>query len=417
MKPRTVLAAAAGVAALAVAASPALASGGEHGHDDAVTLLGRAVLPALTFAPGGPSGSLLGTAPINGVMPPFAGQPVQGVSAVLDAGWGWYWAMPDNGFGAKENSADFLLRVYKVRPDFETRRGGSGTVQVGQIVQLRDPDARIPFALTRADRLLTGSDFDIESVRRDRDGGFWFGDEFGPWLLHTDATGKVLEAPIPLPGVKSPQNQTLGSATANLPRSKGFEGMAISKDGRTLYPMLEGALTTDSDQRRLLINEFDVRSRTYTGRTWQYRLESPANAIGDLTRLDRSRLLVIERDNGQGATALFKKIYELDLRRVGPDGFLVKREVVDLLAIADPNGISLPGRPGDLGLGATFAFPFQTIESVLPLGDERLLVANDNNFPFSAGRNPALPDDNEFIVLGVDDLGGHGARGRDRDDD
>ncbi len=30
--------------------------------------------------------------------------------------------MPDNGFGAKGNSADFLLRLYRVRPRWETAR-------------------------------------------------------------------------------------------------------------------------------------------------------------------------------------------------------------------------------------------------------------------------------------------------------
>lgn len=51
-------------------------------------LEGRAVLPAQTFAPGPISGTLLGSAPINGVPIPFPSQPVQGVSAVLDAGDG-----------------------------------------------------------------------------------------------------------------------------------------------------------------------------------------------------------------------------------------------------------------------------------------------------------------------------------------
>jgi hypothetical protein len=58
-----------------------------------------------------------------------------------------------------------------------------------------------------------------------------------------------------------------------------------------------------------------------------------------------------------------------------------------------------PARAGDFGLGDPFRFPFQTIESVLPLDAERLLVINDNNYPFSAGRNPALPDDTELIVV------------------
>ena len=34
--------------------------------------------------------------------------------------------------------------------------------------------------------------------------------------------------------------------------------------------MLEGALTTDADQRRLIINEFDVR-RELHGKQWFYR--------------------------------------------------------------------------------------------------------------------------------------------------
>jgi hypothetical protein len=388
----------AAVVVLAVAVAAAA-----RGSDEP-QLEARAVLPALTFAAGPPSGSLLGTAPINGVTPPFPGQPVQGISAVLDGPGDTYWAMPDNGYGAKENSADFLLRVYRFRPDFETANRGSGTVAVEGFVQLRDPDRRIPFAITNAtgERLLTGSDFDIESVRIDREGDFWFGDEFGPWLVHTDATGKVLEAPIPLPGVKSPQNQTLGpTETPNLGRSNGFEGTAISLNRKTLFPMLEGALTTDPDPRRRFIYEFDLRRGAYTGERLQYRTEAPTNAIGDLTMLDGKKLLVIERDNAQGPAAAFKRIFVVDLREVGADGFLVKHEVLDLLAIRDPEGISLPARPGDFGLGDPFRFPFQTIESVLPLGGSRLLVANDNNFPFSAGRNAGLPDDNELIVVRV----------------
>ena len=129
------------------------------------------MLPAETYADGPPSGAALGTAPINGVTPPFGGQPVQGFSAVLDAGGGEYWAMPDNGFGAKANSGDFLLRMYRIAPDFETAVGGSGTIAVGEHISLRDPDSRIPFPIVRGDlpgRLLTGGDFDIESARRDR---------------------------------------------------------------------------------------------------------------------------------------------------------------------------------------------------------------------------------------------------------
>ncbi|MEO6526837.1 MAG: esterase-like activity of phytase family protein [Gemmatimonadaceae bacterium] len=373
-------------------------------NDDEPTLLARAILPSNAYQPGPPSGAFI-TAD-NGVTPPFPGQPIPGFSAVLAAKDGTFWAMPDNGYGAKTNSGDFLLRLYRVQPDFKTDKGGSGTVAVLDYLQLRDPGGKIPFALYRPDRLLTGADFDLESVRQDRNGDFWFGEEFGPFLLHTDASGKVLEAPIPLPGVQSPQNPFLLDPNAwTIRASRGFEPMALSVDGKTLYPMLEGALRNDPDIRRRIINEFDLRTKRYTGRTWQYRTDeaSPGDVIGDMTALDEHRFVLIERDDFQGVQAQVKKIYLIDLRRVDAQGFLEKRLVLDLLRIADPNGISLPARPDEFGVGRVFSFPLQSVESLEVLGGERLLIANDNNYPFSDGRwiGRDKPDDTEMIIVRV----------------
>ena len=374
------------------------------------TLEAFARLPADTFRTGPTSGQFIAAA--NGRIPPFIDkQPVQGISAVLNGPGGDFWVMPDNGFGAKDNSADYVLGLYRVSPHFKTAHGGSGTIDVEQFVALRDPDRKINFAIVadgtfypnsgipvdpqiRARKLLTGADFDIESVRQAHDGTLWFGDEFGPFLLHTDRTGNVLDAPFPLPGVRSPQNPFLGSGTPNLPRSKGFEGMAISPDGKTLYPLLEGALTTDLDQRRLIINEFNVKARRYTGRQWFYRLEEVGFSIGDMTAIDEGSFLVIERDTFEGDAARFKKIFVVDFDEVDADGFLVKRQVADLLHIRDPHHLG--------GTGDVFRFPFQTIESVLPLGNRHLAVLNDNNYPFSAGRAAGQSDPDEFIIIRLD---------------
>ena len=54
------------------------------------------------------------------------------------------------------------------------------------------------------------------------------------------------------------------------------------------------------------------------------------------------------------------------------------------------------------GQGATFTFPFQTIESVIPLNERELGVLDDNNYPFSSARVPGQPDPNEFIVIRLD---------------
>ena len=55
--------------------------------------------------------------------------------------------MPDNGFGAKANSRDFLIRAYFLRPDFKTADGGSGEIEVGDHISFRDPFDRIGFPI------------------------------------------------------------------------------------------------------------------------------------------------------------------------------------------------------------------------------------------------------------------------------
>ncbi len=343
------------------------------------TLTAFASLPALTFVPGSePSGAALGTAPVNGVAAPWADQPVQGFSGVLPNSDGTFHVLSDNGFGNKANSADFLLRIHHIAPVPRT-----GRVDVLGGLNLTDPDGHVPFPLTRPDRVLTGADFDVESIVRGRDGSYWIGDEFGPWLLHFDRAGRLLTAPVPLPGVRAPENP---AGNPNLGGSKGFEGMASSPDGRHLYPLLEGTVAGDTPGD-LRMYEFDVRAGAYTGKQWTYRLESPANAIGDAIPVDSRRFLIIERDNNQGDAAALKRIYLAERR--GP--VLHKTLLVDLLDIANPRRLG--------GFGPVFRFPFVTIEDVALLDGRTIAVLNDNNFPGSAGRTPNVPDNNEFITV------------------
>lgn len=205
-----VFAAALAAAALAGGCSDDGNASGPAGAVAEPTLTARAVLPAATFAAGPSSAKYLNGQATNGQTVPFASQPVQGFSAVLRNADGSFLVMPDNGYGTLENSADFNLRVYTVEPAFKSAAGGSGSVAVRGFIELRDPDKKIPFAIVNhftADRVLTGADFDIESMQRAPDGTLWFGDEFGPFLIHADATGKLLDAPISLPDFENPGKQ------------------------------------------------------------------------------------------------------------------------------------------------------------------------------------------------------------------
>lgn len=424
-------------------------------------LVGWALMPAQTTAVGPTSGQFAITPSSAPYLPIAAGQPVQGFSAVLDGPRpGTYRVLPDNGFGAMDNSADTLLRMYAVRPDWKLWSGsrivGSGTVSPvafrggrqlpsfidESFIGLRDPDHKLTFTLQsdldryygvatnppvdpaiKAERLLTGADLDIEAVRADKRGHLWFGDEFGPFLIETDKSGKVLRAEIQLPNarpagstatgayVQSPQNPFLAGAAPNLNRSNGFEGLAINASRTKLYPLLEGTVVGDP-ARSLRISEFDLKSETYTGRTLLYRLEPQGTNIGDFTAVNDHQFLVIERNGGTATSGTpYKHIFLIDLDRVSADGFVLKTDIVDLMNLVDTHDLNGDGQ-------TVFTFPYVTIESVLILDPRTLLVINDNNFPGGGGRS-AAPDQTEFLQIKLDqplDLR-DSARGANEDQD
>ena len=123
--------------------------------------------------------------------------------------------------------------------------------------------------------------------------------------------------------------------------------------------------------------------------------------MADAKALDGGRLLVMERNDFEGTQAVFKRVYEIDLPRDGrsDERFVDKRELVDLLALRTSNGAAAPTGPGDRGLGNPFSFLLRSVESILPLDQGRLLVANDNNYPFDAGHHDGVADGNEWIVV------------------
>ncbi|MEE9162727.1 MAG: esterase-like activity of phytase family protein, partial [Candidatus Neomarinimicrobiota bacterium] len=360
-------------------------------------LVGYARLPADTFRDGPPSTNRPGL----GVLQPRArwqGQPVQGISSVRPAGertnagapaGGSYWALSDNGFGAKVNSASYLLCIYRLRFHWKTAAGGEGSVELEETVELRDPHIRAGFPIEREDeaaRRLTGADFDPESMDVASDGSFWIGEEFGPYLLHFSAAGVLLSSPIPARvaeadgavEVRSPDRA--GGGRSNLGRSKGFEGLTLVPGGG-MHLLLEGSLRDEASDKLRLFRYAEGLSYVLAT-AWRYPLERPEHAIGELTYwAERETYLVLERDGGHGRKAKFKRLFGWRPGQGGGE----KRELADLLDIADPHGLA--------GEGARFSLPYVTIEAVQPVDERTVLVCNDNNYPATGGRSAGRRDD------------------------
>ncbi|MBA8905878.1 esterase-like activity of phytase family protein [Aminobacter ciceronei] len=420
------------------------------------TLAGHAILPANTIiaspenapehlrssgkftTPDRKRAEGLGTVPgKDGVRPtglslPFDGQPVQGFSGIKAVGDGTFWSLSDNGFGNKLNSTDAALMLHHVSFDWD-----KGTMNRIKTLFLTDPDRKAPFpiVLEGSDtRFLTGGDFDVESIQPVAD-GFWVGEEFGPYVLKFDLDGKltdVIDTVAEGEPVRSPDHPTLtlpGNPVAknpvfNLKRSGGYEGLAMSKDGSRLFGMLEGPrYMADGEVEKvdgktaLRVIEFDAAKKEWTGRSWLYPLADGGEAIGDFNMISATDALVIERDNGAGTAdkacadanapkpdcfaraAKVKRIYKIEMTDDNVGKAVRKVGYIDLMKIADPDNKKRQG-----GGEGFYDMPFVTIENVDLVDESHIVVGNDNNLPFSAGRSLDKADDNEFVLLEVGDF-------------
>ena len=434
---------------LAALSAPALAE-----ETFPVKLAGHAFLPALTLvtppadAPrdlwvsGKFTGAARNEAPMSvpgdvgaaygshptGISLPFIGQPVQGMSGLAmnrDEDGSWF-ALTDNGFGTKANSPDAMLFFHRLAPDFAT-----GKVERRETVFLRDPDHKAPFRIANEateSRYLTGADFDPESIQY-LDGEIWIGDEFGPYLLHFTRDGRLVEVfATELDGETVTGPDTHGTVVPAQPgadfrvqRSGGYEGMALQPGTGLLWAMLEKPLLAEGGEPEgdfLRVMTFDPAARDWTGDSLRFKLSEGATAIGDFNFIDETRALVIERDNGEGdmakacaegaepATcypqpAKVKNVVLVDTADIDEDGHMRRIGHIDLMDIADPDGKALEGmKPAE----GPFTFPFFTIENVALVDDSHIIVANDNNLPFSGGREIGQAANNEFILLEVPEL-------------
>ncbi len=381
-------------------------------------------------------GSVMGdTGPLHGkrstgVSLPFAGQPFQGLSgfAMTRADDGAVYALTDNGFGTKANSPDALLFFHRLLPDFK-----AGTIAIQATTFLSDPDRKVPFRIAYEGtdaRYLTGSDFDIESIQI-VGGTVWLGDEFGPYIINTSLDGKVIAVyPTMVGDVQLKGPDTVGISALSVAgtdwtvqRSGGYEGMALQPETGLLWAMPEKPLLGADGKAAntyLQVMAFDPAKAAWTGASFKFALADGATAIGDFNFIDATRALVIERDNGEGdpslkcagdpapdcfpAPAMLKRIVLIDTAAVDADGFVRRIGHIDLMDIADPDGLSRLTTAAARDLTGKMTFPFFTIEDVMMVDDSHIMVGNDNNLPYSSGRSLDKAADNEMILLSVPEL-------------
>jgi hypothetical protein len=160
---------------------------------------------------------------------------------------------------------------------------------------------------------------DSEGLVLAADGTFWISDEYGPHIVHFDATGKTLERINPF-GTGT-GGRKIPAVFANRRANRGMEGLAITPDGKTLVGMMQSPMYNPT--KAAVANSLVLRILTFdiaSGATKQYAYlmdNVTLTGVSDIVAVSATTFLTIERDAlfGGAATnpATFKKVFKIDL--------------------------------------------------------------------------------------------------------
>ena len=183
-----------------------------------------------------------------------------------------------------------------------------------------------------------------------RDGSFWVADEYLPSVMHVRANGRIVTRLVPV-GTEAAAAGSGASIVGAFPETvgvnfrpnRGFEGIAISPDGRTLYTALQSPMEyrvagqpnpSPNPRNSLALRVFRLDISTpatpvVTGQ-WAYRLDKGAenaplaDKVSALIWLGTDRLAVEERDdpandpNDNPQNTVNTRLYIADFARVPP---------------------------------------------------------------------------------------------------
>jgi len=189
---------------------------------------------------------------------------------------------------------------------------------------------------------------DPEAVVLLSDGGFFISDEYGPYIYRFSAAGRLVGAIRP-PEAFIPQRQGRQNFSSNNPgpgaaapvppdpetgrqNNQGFEGMALSSDGRTLAVILQSATRQDggaspATRRYTRMLFYDVADLEHPRLVREHVVPLPVFQTADnkrrvaaqseLLALGAHHFLLLCRDGGNGyglpsAASLYRRIELLD---------------------------------------------------------------------------------------------------------
>jgi hypothetical protein len=353
-----------------------------------------------------------------------------------------FWMMTDRGPNGQarvdgKNRRTFPIPTFspmllRVKTEGETMRvletlpilGQSGKSVTG-LSNLKVYD-ETPYDFTAQNELpLNPNGIDCEGMVRTRTGEFWIVEEYSPSLLHLDRSGKVLKRYIPegleLSGTDYPLAAAFPSIYNKRKINRGFEGLAMSHDERTLYIVLQSPLSNPdrkigdpSRNTRVLV--FDIASEKVTAE-YVYRFDVAKDfdprpkmtpdemKLSAVAYVNPTTLLILERTDGVA------KIYSVNLSaatNIHASKWNDANTVPTLESLEDPakEKIAVLAKTLVVDLGKFNDMP-EKIEGLVILDKNTIAVANDNDFDTAEskydadGNNIGRGTKNQVIVVSL----------------
>jgi hypothetical protein len=278
----------------------------------------------------------------------------------------------------------------------------------------------VPYDFSGREKLsFNPNGLDTEGLVRTAAGEFWVAEEYGPSLLKIDRAGKVLKRYVPagveLAGADYTVIPALPAIYGKRKINRGFEGLALSGDQKTLYIALQSPLSnpdkkTGAASRNARILAFDI-AREKVVAEYLYRFEAARDfdpghgkpdemKISGLVFIKPDTLLVLER------TDWVAKLYLADLTAATNilGGKWDDPATAPALEALQETGEDAkpPAKTLLANLNGIDGIP-EKIEGIAVIDADTIAVSNDNDFdigePDRTGNNVGKGKKNHVLIV------------------
>jgi hypothetical protein len=237
-----------------------------------------------------------------------------------------WWGLSDRGPGG--GSLAYDTRVQRFSIDVDPTTGAVSNFRIRQTVVFANGTAALNGIAPNPTNAL-GNAFDPEGlVVNPKTGNLLVSDEYGPSLYEFDRSGQLLRK-FTTPANLVPRDAVSGAPnfagdagnTAGKRTNRGFEGLAISPDGRFTYAVLQSAMLDEGGANGSVnrIVKFDNATGTAVAQyAYAMKRSGQGQGVSALVAINDHEFYVLERNNrGVGVGATFasadKEVYRIDL--------------------------------------------------------------------------------------------------------